>query len=286
MTNQQASVEGSSGATLFGSRMDVGGVAFAVSNLHHAVQWILDRAARHKGGLSVRLANSYCIALAGSDERYRRLLNDDGVNFPDGAPVAAVMRFMFKPEGCKGADIGRVRGPSFFELALDKSREQGITHFFLGATPETLKKLEHAVKDRYPGIQLAGAYAPPFAPISNELVSDCVTKINDADPDIVWVGIGTPKQDFLTTALAEATGKVCAGVGAAFDFSSNSIREAPKWIQDSGFEWLYRLATEPRRLWKRYLVGNFQFIYLVVKNQGPIFLRAFIRPLSKRRPHQ
>lgn len=254
------------------STVSVGGVPFAISNLPRAVQWLLDTAQSDAPGLSVRLANSYCVALAGKDARYLQLLTASGVNFPDGAPIAAVMRSMPGLAEPARKTAGRVRGPSFFEETLDKGRERDLTHFFLGATVETLQQLEHAVLTRYPDLRIAGTHAPPYAPLSDEFVSECVAVVSAASPDIVWVGIGTPKQDFLTTELAERIGKVCVGVGAAFDFSAGTVAEAPTWIQNSGFEWLYRLITEPKRLWRRYLFGNAKFIALVIRHHIPVLL--------------
>ncbi|WP_200896289.1 WecB/TagA/CpsF family glycosyltransferase [Pseudarthrobacter chlorophenolicus] len=231
--------------------------------------------------MAVRLANSYCVALAGQDDRYHRLLNDSGVNFPDGAPVAAVMRAVpGRMEGLR-KPAGRVRGPSFFEMTLDKGREDSLKHFFLGATPETLFRLESAVKARYPGVQVVGTYAPPFGPLDEDFISECAAATEPASPDVVWVGIGTPKQDFLASELATRTGKVCVGVGAAFDFSAGTVTEAPVWIQNSGFEWLYRLTTEPKRLWRRYLFGNAKFVGLVVRHQTPVLLKQQMRKKAK-----
>ncbi|MGN7253304.1 WecB/TagA/CpsF family glycosyltransferase [Arthrobacter sp. SAFR-014] len=243
----------------------VGGVPFRALDLHGAVDWLARRVLDKRVGLSVRLANAYCIALTNSHEEYRRLMTEHGVNFPDGMPVALVMRGISRSQGLPTGRVGRVRGPSFFEQSLDRGREHHFSHFFLGTTPETLARLQANVELKFPGVSSAGTYAPPFAPLSDSFISDCADRINNSGADIVWVGLGTPKQDFLTTELARLTGRHCVGVGAAFDFTAGTAREAPKWIQNSGFEWLYRLATEPKRLWKRYLVGNFEFASVVVR---------------------
>jgi N-acetylglucosaminyldiphosphoundecaprenol N-acetyl-beta-D-mannosaminyltransferase len=243
----------------------VGGVPFRALDLHEAVDWLARRVLDKRVGLSVRLANAYCIALTNSHKEYRRLMTEHGVNFPDGMPVALVMRGISKSRGLPRGQVGRVRGPSFFEESLDRGREHHFRHFFLGTTPETLSRLQSTIELKFPGVRSAGTYAPPFAPLNESFVTTCVDRINNSDADIVWVGLGTPKQDFLTTELARLTGKHCVGVGAAFDFSAGTVREAPKWIQNSGFEWLYRLLAEPKRLWKRYLVGNFEFAWLVVR---------------------
>lgn len=243
----------------------VGGVPFRASTLDTAVHWLLGRVREQQDGISIRLANSYCVALTSSRQDYRELLTQQGVNFADGAPVALVMRMDWRKRGLPKDAVGRVRGPSFFELALDQGRSHNFSHFFLGTTPETLALLAESALAKYPGIRLAGSYSPPFEPVDQAFVSNCVSVVNASNADIIWVGLGTPKQDFLTTELARATGKHCVGVGAAFDFSAGTVREAPKWIQDGGIEWLYRLAREPKRLWKRYLVGNFVFVLLVLR---------------------
>jgi N-acetylglucosaminyldiphosphoundecaprenol N-acetyl-beta-D-mannosaminyltransferase len=243
----------------------VGGVPFRASNLADAVAWLAHRVKDKREGISIRLANSYCIALTGSHAHYRQLMTEHGVNLPDGMPVALVMQAISRIRGLPRRHVGRVRGPSFFEMSLDEGRRYGLSHFFLGTTTETLAQLQTTVGSKYPGLRQAGSYAPPFAPLTAAFVSDCAARIESSDADIVWVGLGTPKQDFLSTELAKMTGRHCVGVGAAFDFSAGTVREAPKWIQDSGFEWLYRLVSEPRRLWKRYLIGNCQFAYLVVR---------------------
>lgn len=245
--------------------IDVGGVPFVASNLTEAVRWLIFRAISGKRGVSVRLANAYCVALAGSDHGYRRLLSTGGVNFADGAPVATVMRVLARRINVSPGHVGRVRGPSFFEGVIDEGREAGVKHFFLGATPETLFKLRESLERRYPGVQVVGTYAPPFAGISDEFVTTCSAAVKGTQADIIWIGIGTPKQDFLSTQLAATTGKVCVGVGAAFDFSAGTVRQAPVWIQNSGFEWLFRFASEPKRLWRRYLLGNTRFLVLVLR---------------------
>ncbi|WP_241032189.1 WecB/TagA/CpsF family glycosyltransferase [Rhodococcus pseudokoreensis] len=206
----------------------------------------------------IRFSNAYCVALASRDLGYRRQLQDAGVNFPDGAPIALYMQ---RNGGSEFAQSLRVRGPSFFELALRRGVDEGVRHFFLGSTTETMNRLVAAAHQRNPGIKIVGTYAPPFGPVSAELLNEATKRIADSKPDIVWVGMGTPKQDWVTAELSRMTSTTCAGVGAAFDFLAGTVREAPLWIQQSGLEWLFRLAMEPRRLWKRYLIGNFTFVY-------------------------
>nr|WP_254925661.1 MULTISPECIES: WecB/TagA/CpsF family glycosyltransferase [unclassified Rhodococcus (in: high G+C Gram-positive bacteria)] len=207
--------------------------------------------------LPIRLSNAYCVALAGSDSTYRELLNGRGVNFPDGTPVIWFMR----RRSAIGSEPRRVRGPSLFGEVLREGRSSSLTHFFLGTDRETLSRLVRNVNEKYPGVVVSGTYDPPFAPVTEAFIDDCVEEVESSGADVVWVALGTPKQDYVAAQLARRTSRPCLGVGAAFDFHSGTVREAPEWVQKSGIEWLYRLSQDPRRLWRRYLIGNVQFLY-------------------------
>lgn len=241
---------------------DVGGVPFQVATLEDACDWLLTCAIPRGAGLNVRLANAYNVALASNDSDYKELLTREGVNFPDGTPVVWFMRL----RGGKQRP-SRVRGPSLFPLTLRESVRYGTRHFFLGGTPQTLARLEASVRSLCPGIAIAGTYSPPFTAIGETYISDCAERVRASGADVVWIGLGTPKQDWLGTALAHEVSVVSVNVGAAFDFVAGTVREAPSWVQQSGFEWLYRLVSEPKRLWRRYLIGNFQFMVAAVSGR-------------------
>lgn len=256
--------------------IDVGGIPFAATRLQGAADWLISHAAnRHtkNRGTSVRLANAYCVALANRDARYGGLLKTSGVNFPDGAPVQWTMRL-----ASRGTPLatGRVRGPSFFEEVLSRGRERHIRHFFLGTTDQTLGLLESHARAKYPGLEIAGSYAPPFGPVDSAWADSAISAISAHAPDLIWVALGTPKQDFAAQLLAQGTGLPCAAVGAAFDFLAGSKREAPTLLQRLGVEWVYRLVTEPRRLWRRYLLGNLRFLVAVARGyrSGRVALRV------------
>ncbi|MAP63617.1 MAG: glycosyltransferase [Microbacterium sp.] len=230
----------------------VGGVPFRATDLAESVNWLMS-AIQRGDPTSIRLANAYCVSLTRDDATYRDLLCSAGANLPDGAPVALVMR-------AKGAPTAqRVRGPSFFERALLSQELHGSRPFFLGSTPETLAALEDTLRERYPSLKAAGFYSPPYAPVSESFLEECEGAVRSSSANMIWVGLGTPKQDYVSTALAARLGMPAAGVGAAFDFLAGTVPEAPPWVQRSGFEWAYRFAAEPRRLWKRYTVGNIKF---------------------------
>jgi N-acetylglucosaminyldiphosphoundecaprenol N-acetyl-beta-D-mannosaminyltransferase len=233
----------------------VGGVPFAATTIPAVSAWLLEQAVPRRMRLNVRLANAYNVALANQEPAYGDLLKNEGVNLPDGTPVVSFMRLQ---RGTPKAE--RVRGPSLFPFVLRESVPRGTRHFLLGGTSETLRRLEERICATYPGITIAGCYSPPFAPVDEAYVTDCADRIRASAADIVWVGLGTPKQDQLGTALSRQIDAVSVNVGAAFDFLAGTAREAPVWVQRSGFEWLFRLASEPKRLWRRYLVGNCHFL--------------------------
>lgn len=244
-------------------RIAVAGIPFASTNLSEAVDLLLEEALNPTGFRgAVRFANAFCIAEASKDPRYKDLLLSSGINFPDGRPISIYMRRSKVPKSNLSEQI---RGPSAFELALDMGQDRGARHFFLGATPETLNSLVENVKRKYPRAIVCGIHAPEFGPLDRNFIEGCVARIEKAKPNIVWVGLGTPKQDFASEELSSITGNICAGVGAAFDFTAGSKREAPSWVRKAGGEWAFRLVSEPRRLWKRYLFGNIRFLWVSEK---------------------
>ena len=195
------------------------------------------------------------------DEAYRKVVNNADMVTPDGMPVVWLAHL----KGHK--EVRRTYGPDLMRAVCDKGRDQGCRHYLLGATEETLDKLSEELKEIYPGINIAGKFSPPFHALSDAENDDICRSINDANPDIVWVGLGSPKQDFwMAQNRGNINAPVMVGVGAAFDFLAGVKPQAPKLMQCCGLEWLFRLGCEPGRLWKRYFIGNSRFIYLVFKN--------------------
>lgn len=241
----------------------VAGIPFEVTTLDDAVEAVL-ASLKHSNEtvMTMRFANAYSVAEATRDASYRTLLSDVGTNFPDGTPVSWYMRRALRLRNAGGTvPVCRpVRGPSFFELLLDRGRKHDLRHFLLGASESTLELLQGSIADKFPGAVIAGSYSPPFGPLDEDFYQRSAEVIEPCYPDIVWVALGAPKQDFASTELSRRLGVTTAGVGAAFDFLAGTVSEAPEWMRHSGLEWTYRLLSEPRRLWKRYLFGNTRFI--------------------------
>ena len=210
---------------------------------------------------SHRLVNSYTFALADIDRAYKSLLAHSGVNLPDGKPLVTALNGLDR----RGQPFGQVRGPSFFVRCLDEGRVQGVRHFFVGGSPELLAQLKDAVDRRFPGTEIVGMISPPFRPLTYTERADQDSDIKASGAHVVWVGLGTPKQDFEAQRICDALGVTTAAVGAAFDFVAGTKPEAPDWMQLLSLEWVFRLMSEPRRLWRRYLFGNTRFLMLVLR---------------------
>lgn len=199
------------------------------------------------------------------DQELQRIHNRAGLVTPDGMPLVWVSRLM------GFAQIRRVYGPDLMSALCERSVTKGYRHFFYGGAEGVPEKLAARLQARLPGLKVAGTYSPPFRPLNAGEDREIVERINAAEPDIVWVGISTPKQErWMAEHVERLNAPVLVGVGAAFDFHAGLKKQAPRWMQRSGLEWSFRLMTEPRRLWRRYLVNNPSFLWL-------IFLQALER---------
>ncbi|WP_370290231.1 WecB/TagA/CpsF family glycosyltransferase [Cryobacterium sp. TMN-39-2] len=206
-------------------------------------------------GRHVHLANAYTIALADKSAEYRQVLARPAVNFPDGKPIGWVSRLKrHSPR------LRQVRGPQLFLDVFDQGRSSGVRHYLLGSTPDVLSQLERRLRELHPGVEIVGTESPHFRPLSKTEYAEQDDRIRHSGADIVWVGLGTPKQDFEAMRLAESLPVVAIAIGAAFDFAAGTLREAPRWMTTLGLEWSYRLIREPKRLWRRYLFGNARFL--------------------------
>jgi N-acetylglucosaminyldiphosphoundecaprenol N-acetyl-beta-D-mannosaminyltransferase len=189
------------------------------------------------------------------DPRLRDIHNASGLTTPDGMPLVWAGR----AAGAKHMD--RVCGPDLIPALCELATDQGFSPFFYGGRPGVADLLAKRLQHRYPGLKVAGTYAPPFRELSVDEDEHVVKLINRAKPDMVWVGLSTPKQErWMADHIRRLNANVLIGVGAAFDIHAGQSRRAPHWLQRSGLEWVFRLAHEPRRLWRRYLYNNAPFL--------------------------
>ncbi len=197
---------------------------------------------------------------AQKDKGFRDIINSAGLVTPDGMPLVWLSRL----KGCKRAE--RVYGPDLMLEVCSVAQAKGYSSFFYGGADGIPQRLKDSLRRRFPRLNVVGTYSPPFRPLTTQEDEDVVRMINGFSPDIVWVGIGAPRQEkWMASHLGRLNARVLIGVGAAFDFLSGAKRQAPRWMQRSGLEWLFRLIAEPRRLWRRYLIGNTAFVWLILK---------------------
>ncbi len=152
-------------------------------------------------------------------------------------------------------------------VVCDFGQTRGYRHYFYGATPEVLERLESRLKNQFPDIKIMGSFSPGFSKQCQDENSEVLQEINRLRPDILWVGLGSPKQDFwMYRHRDKLEVPVMIGVGAAFDFIAGTKPQAPAWMRRTGLEWFFRLCCEPKRLWKRYLIGNSRFLYYLFRD--------------------
>lgn len=187
---------------------------------------------------------------------YQHIINNSFLSIPDGKPLQIVGRLK------RNKEISRLFGPSVMEKFIDWGRQDGIRHFFFGSSEESLQKLKLAIEEKYPGIIICGMISPPFKPMSEWDNEEFIQKINEAKPDFIWVGLGAPKQEcWMFTNCKNIHSGIMFGIGAGFAYLAGNTKHAPQWMKNLALEWLYRLAQEPKRLWKRYLTTIPQFLF-------------------------
>lgn len=203
--------------------------------------------------LAEREPNYICVTPAHSimecvnDPTLLPIFNGAGLVTPDGMAVV----WLLKLKGRK--HVGRVYGPDLLLAACAHGLSKSYRHYFYGGAPGVTEKLVEKLSERFPGLQVAGMLTPPFRPLSPEEDQEIVRQINEARADIIWVGLGSPRQElWMHSHLGKVNAPLMVGVGAAFDFLSGKKTQAPLWIQRHGLEWLFRFASEPVRLWPRY----------------------------------
>jgi N-acetylglucosaminyldiphosphoundecaprenol N-acetyl-beta-D-mannosaminyltransferase len=239
-------------------RVNILGVGISAIDLQRAVgeieRWIVGGIAHY-----VNVCTVHTVMECQNDARLRQIINASGLSTPDGMPLV----WLSWLNGHR--DAGRVYGPDLMLALCDRSRTTGHRHFFYGGAPGVAELLVRKLEARFPGIPVAGTHSPPYGATDAEEDREVLGAINGAAADIVWVGLGTPKQDYwVSRHRALLSAPVLIAVGAAFDFHAGLLRQAPRWMQRSGLEWLFRLLQEPRRLAYRYLVYNPLFVFRAV----------------------
>jgi N-acetylglucosaminyldiphosphoundecaprenol N-acetyl-beta-D-mannosaminyltransferase len=235
-------------------RVNVLGVGISVINLQTALAAIADAVGQRRKGY-ICVTGVHGVMEAQKDETFRHILNQALLCTPDGMPMV----WMGRLRGHR--PMRRVYGPDLMLEVCAWSRRNPCRHFFLGGVPGTAERLRDKLTARFPKLQVVGCFAPPFRRLNAGEGAQLQETVRAAKPDIIWVGLSTPKQEkFMAEFLPQLEVTLMIGVGAAFDFHAGLVKQAPRWMQRSGLEWFYRLCQEPRRLARRYLQNNPLFL--------------------------
>ncbi len=235
-------------------RTNVAGVGVSQLTLAQARDLILGVRGTVRRGY-ICLATAHGVVAAGHDPALRRAFNGSWLTTPDGMPLV-----WLSPAG-----VGRVYGPDLMLAVCEAGLPSGLSHYFFGGAPGVAEELAAKLQRRFTGLQVAGCFTPPYRAMTGEELAAWRADIVRVRPDVIWVGLGTPKQElFMAEQWRTLEAGVLIGVGAAFDFHSGRVAQAPRWMRGAGLEWLFRLATEPRRLAGRYLRTNPAFVLAVL----------------------
>jgi N-acetylglucosaminyldiphosphoundecaprenol N-acetyl-beta-D-mannosaminyltransferase len=248
---------------LFPATVPVLNVPLALTDYERTLEWIDSMSAARARGY-VCVCNVHTVMASQEDPELRRALSNSSLNVPDGQPLVWAINAL-------GHSLaGRVYGPELMSRACARAANTGQRFYLYGGRNQgALVQLALNLRQRYPGVKIVGGYSPPHRLLNEEEEEAVIEEINRSRADVVWVGIGVPKQEkWMAGMRARLDAPVLIGVGAAFDFHAGLVPQAPNWLQEAGLEWAYRLAQEPRRLWRRYLRYN------------PRFVGAFTRQLA------
>lgn len=237
------------------------GINVAAVNMNFVLNYFENNIDKIKGNY-VCVSNVHTTVSAYEDLEYKNIQNNSLMILPDGKPLSIIG----KKRGYK--NMGRITGPDFMEEIFSISENKGWTHYFYGNKKENLEIMMNYLSNAYPNLIICGYDPSKFRPLSNIEENQLVSKINNLEPDFVWVGLGAPKQEIFCSKLAAKSNAIWIGVGGAFNVIAGIIPRAPKWMQNLSLEWLYRLLKEPRRLFKRYLVTNSKFIWYLITNRN------------------
>ncbi len=238
------------GAQVLGAFIDAGDWTSMLARIDG---WAEERCSRY-----VCICNVHSVVTAFREEQLRAAINGADLATPDGMPVAWLLR------KCGYHGQQRINGPDLMWRYCKLAARSGRRIYLYGSTTRTLCRLEQRLLGNFTNLNLVGSYSPPFRTMTPEEDADVVKQINETGAEVVFVGLGCPRQEVWMSMHRGSIQAVMIGVGAAFDYHAGVLKRAPQWIQNAGLEWLFRLMSEPRRLWRRYFGTNIRFLYYLV----------------------
>lgn len=241
-------------------KFEVGGTAFSCMHMDDAVDSVIQAGKDDSHCTQFVFANAYSVIISQSNPDFRAVCRRAEYIFPDGFSIVSSVRLLYKTYA------ERLAGPDVLDVLLGRIAQEGLKVFLFGSTPKCLDLMIHRMRQEYPTLQVVGVNSPPFGAAWTEQYDAAVIKqIQESKASIILVGVSTPKQDIWIDKYKQHLSGAALGIGAAFDFYAGLIPRAPMWVRRLGMEWLLRLLSEPRRLWRRYLLGNAYFVMLVIR---------------------
>lgn len=207
----------------------------------------------------VTVNNVHTVVEAAKNKDYARIINKSLIALPDGRPLSIIANI----KGFK--DVVRIFGPTFFEKTIDWGQKENLKHFFFGSNNNTIEKISKVIKSKYPNAIISGMISPPFREFTEKENDLFINQMNNSGADLIWVSLGAPKQEmWIYNNYHKLNKGIMIGIGAGFNYLAGDLKHAPHWMKNLSLEWLYRFMQEPKRLWRRYLITNSQFIIFVL----------------------
>jgi N-acetylglucosaminyldiphosphoundecaprenol N-acetyl-beta-D-mannosaminyltransferase len=244
-------------------RVNIAGAEIDTYSFDEVVDIIIDRALTSSTPEYVVTPNAQHINNLQTDDLFQEIYRHAALSVPDGVPLLWAAKFLRTPLN------GRVNGTDLFEKICEMGSKKPLKIFFLGGRPGAAEKAAEILESRYPGLKIAGTYCPPYGFETNALEGQKINQqILEINPQILFVGLGSPKQEkWIYANYQELKVPMSIAIGVSFELVAGMVSRAPEWMQKSGLEWLFRLVVEPKRLWKRYILGNPQFVWSIVKQK-------------------
>ena len=235
------------------------GVEISTSGPDEAADYLV-AAARDRRPVEAHLCNAYTLSLVDDDPDLRDVLRRGTLNLCDGTPLSWL--------GRRHGLSGPVRGPGLVGDVATRGVAAGISHYLWGGAPGVAQQMAEGLRAHAPGVRIVGTESPPYHPLSDQELDELAARVVSSGGQILWVGLGTPKQDYIVPRLVSRLSIPVVPIGAAFEFWSGAVAPPPSWVHGTGLEWVHRLLAEPRRLWRRYLIGNPKFVLAVWRHRN------------------
>lgn len=245
--------------TISEPRVKIIGVPISAVNMESCVRYIFTHWPQAEGNY-ICVSNVHTTVMAHDDSAYFEIQKNSFLSVPDGKPLSVIGKRKYPK-------MDRVTGPDLMRRIFELSKEKRLRHFFYGNTQENLNLLVARLKQDYPWLEIAGREPSVFREMTPAEEQQLADRINAVKPDFVWVALGAPRQEFFCARMKARVQSLMIGVGGAFNVLAGIVPEAPQWMQNFSMEWLYRLMMEPRRLFKRYLLTNTKFLWLLLKSR-------------------